>query len=100
NFAQSLRYNLMAVETGEKLGEKGPLLSTIYNRVGLFYYRVKYYDQAVYYFNKGLAFARSRNDTPTAKTMLVNMSATFYNKGEYRRSLDSLNVAVRNGLSA
>lgn len=100
NFAQSLRYNLLAMETGEKLDEEGPLMSTIYNRVGLFYYRVKYYDQAIYYYNKGLAFARARNDTSTAKTMVVNMSATFYNKGEYRRSLDSLNTAVRYGPSA
>jgi two-component sensor histidine kinase len=100
NFTQSLRYNLLAVETGEKLDESGPIMSTIYNRVGLFYYRVNYYDQAIYYYNKGLAFARSRNDTPTAKTMLVNMSTTFYNKGEYKRSLDSLNVAVEYGPSA
>lgn len=99
-YTQSLQYNLMAVETGEKLNDKGPLMPTIYNRLGLFYSRVNYYDQAVDYFNKGLLSARARNDSATAKTMLVNMSSTFYSKGEYQRSLDSLNVAVTCGPSA
>jgi two-component sensor histidine kinase len=99
NFTQSLRYNLLAVETGERLNDKGQLMSTIYNRLGLFYYRVHYYDQAIFYYNKGLAFARAQNDSLTAKTMLVNLSTAFYDKGEYRRSLDSLNVAVKYGPS-
>jgi two-component sensor histidine kinase len=99
NYTQSLRYNLLAVETGEKLNDKGSLMSTIYNRLGLFYSRVNYYDQAIDYFNKGLVSARSRNDSTTAKTMLVNMSTTFYSKGEYRRSLDTLKVAEACGPS-
>ncbi|GAA0558419.1 hypothetical protein GCM10009415_45490 [Chitinophaga japonensis] len=99
NFVESLRYNLLAVETGEKLEEKGPLMATIYNRVGLNYYSVKYFDQAIDYFNKGLAQARAGNDSASAKTLLLNIADALRNKGAYRASLDSLARAADYGHS-
>ncbi|TWF35324.1 two-component sensor histidine kinase [Chitinophaga polysaccharea] len=93
NFVQSLRYNLLAVETAEKLDEQGPLMSTIYNRVGLNYYSVHYYDQALDYFNKALAHAKSLHDTGTVKAMLLNISDALRLRGAYSRSLDTLRIA-------
>ncbi|MEI3796638.1 MULTISPECIES: histidine kinase dimerization/phosphoacceptor domain -containing protein [unclassified Chitinophaga] len=100
NFAQSLQYNLLAVEAGEKLKDTGPLMSTVYNRVGLNYYSIKYYDQAIDYFNKALVLARSNRDTPTIKNMLINIADACRNKGMYRRSLDTLFVSAQYGLLA
>jgi len=97
NFVQSLRYNLLAVETGEKLGESGPLMCTIDNRVGLSYYSVSYYDQAIDYFNKALTHARNNNDTVTMRTELLNLSDAFRLKNEYRRSLDTLSMVKKLG---
>lgn len=97
NFVQSLRYNLLAVETGEKLGEMGPLMCTINNRVGLSYFSVNYYDQAIDYFNKALTDARHNKDTVTIRTELLNLSDIFRLKNEYKRSLDSLNTVEKLG---
>ncbi|OQP60449.1 hypothetical protein A3860_33540 [Niastella vici] len=97
NFAQSLRYNLLALETGEKLGEQGPLMATIYNRVALSYYSVKYYDQAVDYFSKALAHARHDYDTATMRTELLNLADALRYKGEYKRSLDALRLVEKLG---
>lgn len=97
NFVQSLRYNLLAVETGEKLGEMGPLMCTIVNRAGLSYYTVNYYDQAIDYFNKALTLARHNKDTATMRTELLNLSDAFRLKNEYKRSLDSLSIVEKLG---
>ncbi|MBC9911989.1 tetratricopeptide repeat-containing sensor histidine kinase [Chitinophaga varians] len=95
NFVQSLRYNLLAVETAEKLNEEGPLMTTIYNRVGLNYYSVQYYDQAVDYFDKALAHARQLHDTSTIKALLLNIADALRNRGEYYSSLDTLHSVER-----
>ncbi|NML41923.1 histidine kinase [Chitinophaga sp. G-6-1-13] len=95
NFVQSLRYNLLAVETAEKLNEQGPLMTTIYNRAGLNYYGVQYYDQALDYFDKALAHARHLHDTGTVKALLLNISDALRNRGEYNRSLDTLRSVER-----
>lgn len=97
NFVQSLRYNLLAVETAEKMDEQGPLMTTIYNRVGLNYYSVHYYDQAFDYFDKALAHARYLHDTGTVRTLLLNMSDALRHRGEYSRSLDTLFAAGKLG---
>lgn len=97
NFVQSLRYNLLAVETGENLGETGPLMCTINNRVGLSYFSVNYYDQAIDYFNKALTDARNNKDTVTIRTELLNLSDVFRLRNEYKRSLDSLNTVEKLG---
>lgn len=95
NFVQSLRYNLLAVETGDKLQETGPLMATILNRVGLNYYSIRYFDQAIGFFNRSLAFARANNDSAATKTLLLNIADVLSNKKELRRSIDTLGIAVQ-----
>lgn len=97
NFVESLRYNLLAVETVERMKERGPLVSTIYNRLGLNYYSIQYYDQAIDCFNKSLAHARYNHDTTSARSLLLNLSDAFRNKSQYLRSLDTLIVAEKLG---
>lgn len=97
NFVESLRYNLLAVETVEKLQEEGPLVSTIYNRLGLNYYSIRYYDQAIDCFDKALAHSRHNLDTASARSLLLNLADAFRNKGEFRRSLDTMEVVEKLG---
>lgn len=99
NFVESLRYNLKAVEISEALGEDGPLLSTIYNRVGLMYNSITYTDQAIEYFNKGLNHAQKHKDTTTERTMLINIADALRNIKEHQQSLDTLNSAEKLGAS-
>ncbi len=95
NFVESLRYNLMALQTGDALHEQGPLMVTIYNRVGLNYQAVQYDDQAIGYYKHGLILATRSGDTAAVKQLLLNMADALYNKGEYRQSLDSLAASHR-----
>ncbi|WP_276483500.1 histidine kinase dimerization/phosphoacceptor domain -containing protein [Paraflavitalea pollutisoli] len=95
NFVQSLRYNLLAVETGDKLHETGPLMATILNRVGLNYYSIRYFDQAMDFFNRSLTCARANNDSSATKTLLLNIADALSNKKELRRSIDTLAIAMR-----
>lgn len=97
NFSQSLRYNLLAVEAGEKLKDTGPLMITVYNRVALNYFSLEYYDQALDYFNKGLVVAQNNQDTPNIQMMLTNVADALRNKGRYQASLDTVLIASRYG---
>ncbi|MBC9932260.1 tetratricopeptide repeat-containing sensor histidine kinase [Chitinophaga qingshengii] len=97
NFVQSLRYNLLAVATAEKLGEQGPLMTTIYNRVGLNYYSVHYYDQALDYFRKALAHAKQLHDTASTRGMLLNIADALRHQKDYRSSLDTLKTVEKLG---
>ncbi|MEX6689994.1 histidine kinase dimerization/phosphoacceptor domain -containing protein [Danxiaibacter flavus] len=97
DFVESLRYNLMAVDVGEKLEDTGELMTTVYNRVGLNYYSIQYFDQALDYFNKALAGAHYNRDTPVIQNMLVNIADALRGKGQHRRSLDTLAMAATYG---
>ncbi|MDH7459925.1 histidine kinase dimerization/phosphoacceptor domain -containing protein [Chitinophagaceae bacterium 26-R-25] len=97
DFVASLRYNLMAVDVGEKVHETGPLMATVYNRIGINYYGIQYFDQALRYFNKALENARVNKDTSTITTMLENMADAFRGKKMYRQSLHALTTVAKYG---
>ncbi|PZR25402.1 MAG: histidine kinase [Citrobacter freundii] len=97
NFVESLKYNLLAIQVGERYKDNTPLMEAVYNRVGLNYHKARYYEQAIDYFGKALAVARLRADTPTVKTMLLNTATVLMNAQQYQRSLDSLTRAMTYG---
>lgn len=99
NFVESLKYNLLAIQVGERYKDNTPLMEAVYNRVGLNYHKARYYSQAIDYFGKALEVARVRADTPTIKTMLLNTATVLMNAQQYQRSLDSLSKAMRYGES-
>ncbi|WP_420153749.1 tetratricopeptide repeat-containing sensor histidine kinase [Siphonobacter sp.] len=93
-FALSLRYSLMAVKVGEQLKDQGSLMTAIYNRIGINYYSIRNFDEALKYYNKGIALSRQNKDTVGIQNFLVNLSDVLYRKGANRQSLDTLKAAV------
>jgi two-component sensor histidine kinase len=93
DFTQSIRYNLMAIEAGEKVQEMGPLMTTIYNRTGINYFSVNYYNEALECFGKARMLALVQRDTNSCRTMLINISDALRAKGQYAASVDSLKQA-------
>lgn len=96
-FIESLRYNLLAVETGEKLNDRSPLMVAVYNRTGLNYSAVKYFDQSLAYFKKGIALARENRDTNSIKIILINIGSNLCASGRYQESLDTMEMVRKYG---
>ncbi|MBO9658844.1 MAG: hypothetical protein J7527_08455, partial [Chitinophagaceae bacterium] len=74
DFAQSLKYNLMAVETGEAAKDSGSLMIAIYNRVGQSYYSMESFSNTLKYFERGLKIAYAIRDTASIQTMQMNVA--------------------------
>lgn len=94
DFLQSLRYNLLAMKTGEELKDTSLLMSTIYNRVGLSYFSINADSTALFYFRKGLHYAHSNTDTGSIQLLLFNISDALRKQGAYRQALDTLMAAA------
>jgi two-component sensor histidine kinase/tetratricopeptide (TPR) repeat protein len=84
----SLRYNLLAAQTGEKLRDSGALMLEIYNSVGISFFDISYYDQAMEYFKKGLVIAQASKDTLSIGWLRQNMADVLRKKGLNREALD------------
>ena len=77
NFQQGLKYGLLAVQTAEKLKTGEQELSTIYNRVGLTYYRLTQYREAETYFNKAYSLALKVKDTLAARNIAISVMDAY-----------------------
>lgn len=94
DFAQSLKYNLLAVEAGEAANDKGPLMAAIYNRVGQSYYSMESFGNTLKYFERGLQVAYANNDTPSIQTMQMNVADALRKLGNTKASLDSAKASL------
>ncbi|WPQ64772.1 histidine kinase dimerization/phosphoacceptor domain -containing protein [Chitinophaga sancti] len=90
DFPNALRYNLMAMQTGEQVHETGIIMSPIYNRLGMIYYTIDEYEQALEYFNRGLIIAYLNSDTNSIQSIQINISFILRKLGKYKASLDTL----------
>jgi tetratricopeptide (TPR) repeat protein len=50
DYHETLRYGLLAVQTGESLKDSTLLMCSIYNRLGLSYMSFKHYEKGLFYF--------------------------------------------------
>ncbi|QES90080.1 histidine kinase dimerization/phosphoacceptor domain -containing protein [Rhizosphaericola mali] len=94
-FGASLKFNLLAARIGEEQKDEGPLMATIYNRLGLIYFNIGYYNQAMDYFNKGLRIAKIDKDTVAIILLQNNITDGLYKKNEFRKALQLLNVTSK-----
>ncbi|SHN45794.1 histidine kinase dimerization/phosphoacceptor domain -containing protein [Chitinophaga sp. CF418] len=77
NYEIALMNGFMAVRTAEKQQDTSLTLCTIYNRLGLTFYHLADYIQALTYFKKSLGVARKWNDTTSILTLLPNVASTL-----------------------
>ena len=95
DFAQSLKYNLMAVETGEAAKDSGSLMIAIYNRVGQSYYSMESFSNTLKYFERGLKIAYAIRDTASIQTMQMNVADALRRLGHNKAALDSAKASLR-----
>jgi two-component sensor histidine kinase len=94
DFAQSLKYNLMAVENGEAAKDSGSLMIAIYNRVGQSYYSMESFSNTLKYFERGLKIAYAIRDTASIQTMQMNVADALRRLGRNDAALDSAKAAI------
>jgi hypothetical protein len=62
NYHLSIKYELLAAETAEKLGDNSLHLSSIYNRIALTCFFLKRDKEALFYWDKAKVIAYKYND--------------------------------------
>lgn len=93
NYIESLRYNLLAVKTGEEQGDSSTLMASVYNRLGINYYSIEYYKQAMEFYQKGMHISRINNDSYGIQNFQFNIAEVLAKAGNYQQALDSFNAA-------
>jgi len=95
DFQNALRYNIMAIETGEQLHETGIIMSPIYNRLGMIYFSIEDYQPALDYFNRGLRIAYLNHDTPSIQTIQMNIAYIYRKTGQFSLAIDTIREAEK-----
>jgi two-component system, sensor histidine kinase PdtaS len=95
DFAQSLKYNLMALEIAEAAKDSGSLTMAIYNRVGLSYYSMESFSNTLKYFERSLKIAYLLRDTASIQGMQMNVADALRRLGHHKAALDSAKASLR-----
>lgn len=95
DFSNGLRYNIMAIETGEKLHETGIIMSPIYNRLGMVYFSIEDFVPAIDYFNRGLRIAYINHDSNSIQTLQMNIAYIYRKTGNFTAAIDSIHAAEK-----
>ncbi|HEU5165356.1 MAG TPA: histidine kinase dimerization/phosphoacceptor domain -containing protein [Chitinophagaceae bacterium] len=90
DYQNALKYGLLAVETAERLKTDVQELSTIYNRVGLTYYRLVQYHEALNYFKRAYTIALNNKDTTNARQIATNIIDSWWRLGDQHEMLTFL----------
>ncbi|WP_431241843.1 tetratricopeptide repeat protein [Flavobacterium sp. P21] len=77
NFAEALKYALLAEKTALAVRDSSLQLSAIYNHVGMAYLNLQKKNNAAEYFYKGLVIAKKHKDTDYVRTIGDNLCSTF-----------------------
>ena len=93
NFVEALRYNLLALKTGEEQGDSSLLMAAIYNRLAMSYFSIDYNKQALECYQKGIRISRINNDATGVQNFLFNIGEVLGKMKRYDEALDSLNAA-------
>ena len=94
NFVEGLRYNMLAVHTGENVNDSSKLMATVYHRLGMSYHSINYTRQALEYYEKALHLAYQLNDSSAVQNYQINIAELFIKTGQYQEGIDTLNVAT------
>lgn len=77
NFADALKYALLAEKTALKLSDSSLQLSAIYNHVGMAYLNLQKKNNAAEYFYKGLEIAKKHKSTDYVRVIGDNLCSVF-----------------------
>lgn len=94
DYSLGMTYGLMAVRTAEEQHDSSLQLCTIYNRLGITYYQLGDYNQALECAGKALKIANRFKDTASILIVTTNVVATYLKTGRPAAALKLLNNIV------
>lgn len=86
NFTEALKYGLLAARISEEAHDVSPQMGTIYNRLGLTYFRTDDSEKALLYFQKSIAIAENYKDTNNIATVAHNLCDALIKLKKYEKA--------------
>lgn len=74
NYDEAIKNGLLAVRAAETIGDTTLMLCTIYNRIGVTYFNLKRYNQALIYFKNSLRVATNNHDINSIVLLSYNIA--------------------------
>lgn len=97
NYAEGLKCKLAALEIYEKENyTKGIALS--YSNIGISYYYLDEYDQAIYYYNKKIEIVKTMQDInyeSVTRKLMLSIGLCYLEKKEYNKALEYMNLSLQ-----
>lgn len=87
NYQLSIKYELLAAQTAEKLNDNTLQLSSIYNHIAMTYYFLQQDKEALFYWKKAEFIARKYNDSGYMQTILGNMATSWERLNQFSKTL-------------
>ena len=97
NYNNGVKYGLMAVREAENVMDTSIQLSTIYNRLGVAYYKSKKYGEAIPYLRKALEIATKYNAHQNVLVIAVNLNHALLNLNQWQWQMHGQNYLARCG---
>ncbi|MCF6401318.1 tetratricopeptide repeat protein [Chitinophaga filiformis] len=94
DYSLGMTYGLMAVKTAEEQHDSSLQLCTIYNRLGITYYQLGDYKEALESLRKALKIANRYKDTASILIVSTNIVGTYLETGQPEAALTLLNNIV------
>jgi two-component sensor histidine kinase len=94
DYSLGMTYGLMAVKTAEEQHDSSLQLCTIYNRLGITYYQLGDYTQALESLRKALKIANRYKDTISFLVVCTNIVGAYLKTGQPEAALALLNKIV------
>ena len=87
DFINSLKYELLAIKTGEALKDTTLQMCTIYFRTGFTYHNLRNEEQSIFYLLKALKIARKFNDQQSVIIISQGLGVCYYMLYKYNDAL-------------
>jgi two-component sensor histidine kinase len=91
NYADAVKYGLMAVRTADAMHDTSMGLCTIYNRLGVAYSHWSKRDEAIMYLKKAMNIAMKYDDANAMSIVMETLSNELVKQEKYEESLQYLN---------
>lgn len=93
--AKSIHYGNLAVETAERDGQRGRVMSDIYNNIAASYYGLMHFDSAYTYLRKAITEAERAGDTASIFDNYFNLVTILPDLNRQRETLPLLDLLAK-----
>ena len=96
NYAEALKYGLLAMKTAESLKDSSAQLSTIYNHLGQTMYYLNNPGQSAQYYQKALSIVFKNKDTGSVFVIVHNLANAYVRADKPSEAIDILKSTEKN----